>query len=139
MDGCEQCGDGEGTCVVTPPAITTVWQWLSDVNAAAFAGHGDWRLPSQSGCNSCFTGDPTFACSSCSAHELETILLAPYFCATSPCIDPIFGPTGSLLYWSSSTSTSSPTTAWDVSFLAGNVSANAKSVNDFVRAVRDAP
>src|SRR5262249_61455993 len=27
-------------------AITTVWDWLNQLNAANFAGHNDWRVPS---------------------------------------------------------------------------------------------
>jgi hypothetical protein len=44
-----------------------------------FAGHCDWRLPTQG--------------------ELETLSIAPYPCQ-DPCIDPIFGPTVGACYWS---------------------------------------
>src|SRR5262245_36644002 len=86
-------------------AITTVWDWLNQLNAANFPGHNDWRLPSELGCNGPGVwGPPGYTCGSSDPHELETILLEPYGCGTSPCIDPIFGPTASNRYWSSSLS-----------------------------------
>jgi Protein of unknown function (DUF1566) len=39
-------------------------------------------------------------------------------------------------YWSSSTYANNPTNAWNVNFNDGNVNANNKSNNNFVRAVR---
>src|SRR5262249_769349 len=41
--GCAQCSgslacEGEG-------GLTTIWHWLDQLNAAHFAGHGDWRIP----------------------------------------------------------------------------------------------
>jgi hypothetical protein len=93
--------------------------WIAQVNAENFAGHNDWRLPSESACNTCYAGTPDFNCSSCSAHELETILL-PKPCASSPCIDPIFGPTFEYAYWSATARTDGPG-IWFVSFLNGNV------------------
>jgi len=133
--GCSTCASG--TCNVDwygDGAITTVWDWLNQVNAANFAGHNDWRLPSEGGCNSCFSG--TFSCP-CTPHELETILLAPYpLCGTYPCINPIFGSTVSDHYWSASTLTGDER-AWLVDFGIGAVlpwyyKSNARSV----RAVR---
>lgn len=47
---------------------------------SCFAGQCDWRMPSQA--------------------ELQTVLLQPYPCGTSPCIDAIFGPTAPNYYWS---------------------------------------
>jgi len=49
--GCSQCA--RGTCIVdsdsgvgtNPGPRTTIWDWLSQLNAASFAGHGDWRIP----------------------------------------------------------------------------------------------
>jgi hypothetical protein len=132
--GCEQCTGGDGTCNVS----TTVWDWVSQINAANFAGHNDWRLPSESGCNSCYTGGPTYSCTSCNDHELETILLSSYPCGPSPCIDSIFGPTASEYYWSSATVATSPTQyAWGVRFLAGNANGLAKADGYYVRAVRN--
>src|SRR5207249_1065782 len=57
-EGCGTCASG--TCNLDPlglGAITTVWDWINQVNAANFAGHNDWRLPSEGGCNnSCYIG-----------------------------------------------------------------------------------
>jgi hypothetical protein len=135
--GCSVCGSG--TCNVDPfstGAPTTVWDWINQVNAANFAGHNDWRLPREGGCNACWSGNPTYTCSSCNAHELETILLAPYVCNTSPCINSIFGPTAALYYWSASTNSAGPTGVWFVSFASGDVGGGSKSDDAFVRAVR---
>ena len=80
-----------------------------------FAGHCDWRLPTVA--------------------ELQTILLAPYPCGTSPCIDPIFGPTVASRYWSA-TSGAFPSEAWFVNFLNGDADDDFKNFNFYVRAVR---
>jgi hypothetical protein len=93
-EACSTCASG--TCAVG--GITTVWDWLNQVNAANFAGHNDWRLPSEGGCYSCFSGN--FSCP-CTPHELETILVGPYPCATYPSINSIFGSTLTY-YWSAS-------------------------------------
>jgi uncharacterized delta-60 repeat protein len=134
--GCEQCSGGDGACNVNPEAyggITTVWEWLSQLNAAHFGGHNDWRLPSEVGRSTCPAGNPL---------ELETILVRPYPCDLIPCIDPIFGSfTEDDLYWSETTVAppGSAATAWGVgfySYYAGYVTAFAKTHPAFVRAVR---
>ncbi|MGH8554922.1 MAG: DUF1566 domain-containing protein [Gammaproteobacteria bacterium] len=106
---------------------TAMSEWISAVNGrtddpssqTGFAGHTDWRLPT--------------------IVELRTILLEPFPCSTSPCIDPIFGPTASSLYWSASTLASGPGNAWRVNFILGGEDFESKA-NDFrIRAVRTGP
>jgi hypothetical protein len=108
-----------------PPADTpSMFDWLSEVNGytndpntqAGLAGYSDWRIPS--------------------IVELQTILLEPYPCGTDPCIDPIFGPTASSLYWSSSTYADNPFDAWRVYFSNGYVFFDNKGYGRSVRAVR---
>ena len=94
-----------------------------------FAGHCDWRLPSEDGQNAPFTGPK----------ELESILLAPDPCGTSPCIDPIFGPTVADLYWSATSDATVPAFAWFVYFDNGFVFNNLKGNTHHVRAVRNGP
>jgi YVTN family beta-propeller protein len=126
--GCSTCSSG--TCVVDPAghgAITTVWEWLNQLNGANFAGYNDWRLPSEGGHNAPPTG----------TNELETILSSP--CGGAPCISSIFGPTSSLYYWSASTYTPNEFMAWRVYFGAGGASFDEKRLasDRYVRAVRD--
>lgn len=90
--------------------------------STCFSGHCDWRLPS--------------------VVELQAILLAPNPCnGTTPCIDPIFGPTigpgpTGGLYWSSTTNGANPLTAWVVDFDTGFVGTSPKGNDETVRAVR---
>ena len=79
-----------------------------------FAGQCDWRLP-------------TF-------YELQTILSEAYPCTTSPCIDPVFGPTVPDFYWSGTTT--EPSKAWFVAFDHGGVGTVFTPVSGAVRAVR---
>ncbi len=106
--GCGQCGSGDGSCQVT--GITTVWDWINQVNAANFGGHGDWRLPTIAGCCGYPTGQ---------AAELESIVKIVH----APAIDPIFGPTVGYLYSSASTNTANPFNAWSVDFSSGALNA----------------
>jgi len=102
--GCAECGVGEGTCDVDPlasGAITTIWNWLTQLNASSFAGHDDWRLPTSAGLD--FV-DP-FETEPREPAELESIIdptLGTCGGGGGPCIDPVFGPTAPF-YWSAST------------------------------------
>jgi len=84
-----------------------------------FANHCDWRIP-------------TIA-------ELRSIISAPYpTCTSSPCIDPIFGPTSTTnRYWSSGSLAADTRYAWNVEFGGGSTGYNGKSIASFLaRAVR---
>jgi len=126
--GCVECA--VGTCNVDVDAIgvtTTVWDWLNQLNAASFAGHNDWRLPSQAGSN------PVPA-----AKELESIFDPTALgCGVDmPCIDPIFGPTIDNAYASATTITGSTNQIWVGNFGAPNVASAHKEFGSYVRAVR---
>jgi len=125
--GCDVCSSG--TCVVdalSAGAITTVWDWLNQLNASNFAGHADWRLPSEGDRNTPSTG----------TNELETLLLQAFPCGTSPCINAAaFTPTAAVSHWSASTA-STPGNAWQVSFADGSVAQADERNARAVRAVR---
>ena len=67
--------------------------------------------------------------------ELESILEFQ----SAPTVNPIFGPTASLFYWSASTFSDDPSLAWFVDFTDGGVGDDGKSNYNYVRAVRGAP
>ncbi len=126
--GCSTCATG--TCNVDPNlsgAVTTAWDWLNQLNASSFAGHNDWRLPSQA-------GDNTVG----AEKELESIIdnSATGCGVGSPCIDPIFGTTVADAYFSATTITSSTSMVWSVDFSAGNVGSGSKGDGFYIRAVR---
>ena len=108
------------TVNVTVPTGTAFTNFLGRLNGAydgtCFAGHCDWRLPT--------------------LEDLQTILVEPHPCGTSPCIDAIFGPTAAFYYWSSTTYSLSPDIAWEVHFGGGLVYAYYKDRDYYVRAVR---
>ncbi len=98
--------------------------FLRQLNAAAFAGQSDWRLPTSAG-EGATGNDP----------ELESILGA----TGSPRIDPIFGPTATRSYWSSSAIAADQSAAWLVNFATGGLVTDAKTSFNCVRAVRGGP
>ncbi len=127
---CALCGPAEGTCDTY--GGSTVWQWLVDLNTGNFAGHNDWRLPT----------------------NLELATLADYEDTTFPTVDPAFhaagcGPacldvtdpncscTHPNAHWAANVYVSTPYMSWYVNFYDGNVSATSQSQTGRVRAVRD--
>jgi hypothetical protein len=105
-------------------ASETIWDWLEDVNAAAFGGHQDWRIPN--------------------ARELVSIADFEKQWAVPPafhnnCVPGATVLTGSctlqVSYWTSTTHANGPTTAWNLGY-SGDVYATFKSGTARVRAVR---
>jgi hypothetical protein len=124
----ETCDAGD--CQASLPNGLTIFEWVAALNAAGFAGHSDWRIPS--------------------ARELHSIVDLGRF---GPSVDPVFTTgcaascpvttcscTASSFYWSSSTDAFDPTLAWVVIFGSGQLAHDNKAFgNDFVRAVRGGP
>lgn len=140
--GCGLCASG--TCLVDPNnngAATTIWDWLSQLNAAGLAGYNDWRIPTVG-----FDG---------STPELETILAAPAPCTglSNPCVSAVFNAdctsgctvtncscTESTEYWSATSFLADPGGAYVVFFDDGRLASNAPKTNAFsLRAVRSGP
>jgi hypothetical protein len=104
------------------PDGTAYTDLLATLNAANFAGHNDWRLPS--------------------LVELQTILASPSKCSVGPpCVDDVFNSgtnseTLSGYYWSSTLFAPSPGFAWFVSFSSGDANLSSATFEYAVRAVR---
>jgi hypothetical protein len=94
-----------------------------------FVGRCDWRLPEISELQTILIGSEAAPgqANTCSAAERPCI--APGFAAVG-------GPTASWIYWSTSALVGSPSSLWTAYFVSGNVSANNKSSDFYVRAVR---
>jgi len=121
-----------GSTGANSPDGTASTIFLTTLNATGFAGHSDWRLPSEEGRNAPFTGPK----------ELESILeapLPPVFdtgctpgCTVTDCsCTPI-----SFITWSATSYVSNPLFAWHVSFGTGAVSTMLKAFPGYARAVR---
>ncbi|MEY4949333.1 MAG: hypothetical protein RL698_1544 [Pseudomonadota bacterium] len=91
-------------------------------------GHTDWRLPTSVELSG--TEDIVYATGGI------VDFTAPACTGGAPCINAIFGPTGSGSYWSSSTYQSLPDSALSVYFPNGFVGYSGKAYGDYVRAVR---
>jgi hypothetical protein len=110
-DWCEATGNNEG-----PRCLENDTSWIGEVNAEAFAGFTNWRVPTR--------------------EELLSIVdTSVATCGRDmPCIDPIFGPTQASEYWSSTEV--SPNVSWVVIFSSGNLKFGTKIDRVLVRAVR---
>ena len=113
-DWCEATGNNEG-----PRCLENDTSWIGKVNAEAFAGFTNWRVPTR--------------------EELLSIVdTSVATCGKDmPCIDPIFGPTQASEYWSSTEV--SPNVAWIVIFSSGNLKFGTKVDRVHMRAVRSGP
>jgi hypothetical protein len=141
---CSICVNGEADCDVDPlnqGAITTIWDWLNQVNAANYSGHSDWRAATSVGASGPWNGDQG---------ELDSIVddtEGECDGGVGACIDPVFGPTaadGLYWYWTGSSTGAPPpadeSTAWVVAFESpGGILDQEKRQAHYVRAVRDAP
>jgi hypothetical protein len=87
-----------------------------DAESNCFANHCDWRIPR--------------------LVELRTILTTP--CDAAPCIDPAFGPAMASTYWSGTSWSAVPASAWVIKFDTGSINTGSKSTRAYVRAVRGA-
>jgi hypothetical protein len=135
--GCALCS---GAAICQPiNGLTTVWQWLNQINAAGFAGHSDWRIPTigrdggavqletivDTNVSGCASGVP------CVAPAFNTSCASG--CTATSCSCTTIGQ-----YWSS-TSIAEPLplpSVWGVLFFRGNVIGADKTSGFFVRAVR---
>lgn len=121
--GCTLC-PGVETCNVTDGqgGSDTIFTYVDSLNDANFAGHSDWRAPSEG--------------------ALATILAEPATCTFGPpCISLEFnqGPTSftaSAGYWATDTLKGVPVVASNVNFFSGQVVTAIKSANQRIRAVR---
>jgi hypothetical protein len=146
--GCEVCATG--ACHVDElghGAVTTIWDWLVQLNASNFAGHNDWRIPTYGGL--------------LRPSELETILYYdPAVCGRvpkPPCVSAAFnnkcdsggsctgqappgatGP-GGRAYWSATKDRAGFAVAIGVGFGPSGSLPLLWRYGDYVRAVRTAP
>jgi hypothetical protein len=113
-DWCEATGNDQG-----PRCLENDTSWIGKVNAEAFAGFTNWRVPTR--------------------EELLSIVdTSVATCGRElPCIDPIFGPTQASEYWSATEV--SPNVAWIVIFSSGNLKFGTKIDRVLMRAVRSGP
>jgi hypothetical protein len=87
-----------------------------DSESICFANYCDWRIPRLA--------------------ELRTIVATP--CNGVPCLDPEFGPAMAAVYWSGTSYSTGPASAWVINFNTGLVDLGGKNTGGYVRAVRGA-
>ena len=109
---------GAGESWLADGTVFTGFLETLNTPGSCFAGQCDWRLPT--------------------IYELQTILLEPYPCTTSPCIDQsIFGQTVAWDTWAATTARNQALKAWYIFFFNGHVSFVGNKANEInVRAVR---
>jgi hypothetical protein len=125
---CAQCSVVAGAC------SDTVWTWLTALNAAGFAGHSDWRIPTVEEVQSVvlYTGvsppiDPAFEGAMCNTGTMCTDITLPKCSCTNTL----------LAYWSATISAPPSAFPWEIKFDRGFVDAKTGFVaGNFVRAVR---
>ena len=125
--GCAQCSGGDGSC----NASNTIWTWLVALNTANFAGHGDWRLPTHAELEAIIDYDHTTFPAVNAAFQGATCGATCTDLTQAAC-----SCTSSAGYWSASTTATSTTSAWTVSFGNGYTFPNSKATAYGVRAVR---
>jgi len=137
--GCAQCAGG-ATCTTTL-GMSTIWEWLNQLNAANLGGYNDWRLPTvaQDGGRA----------------ELDSIVdtSVPGCGSTAPCVPHAFDSgcaagctasscscTQASFYWSATSLAVYAQGAWEVYFYDGSLlNFSDKSYPEYVRAVRGGP
>jgi membrane protein involved in D-alanine export len=121
-------------CQASAPNGLTIFKWVAQLNAANFAGHNDWRMPSSrelySIVNPMEDGDPAanaaFKGTSCGA-SCENLG------------DPACSCTNPGLYWAAAKSAPNPDDSWMMYFYCqGNLFLDLKNNKFYVRAVRSA-
>lgn len=132
LDTCVTCQAAQGTCEVDPVGLgvlSTVWDWLTRLNAAKFAGHRDWRIPTEDELESLVDYtlaspalDSVFNGANCGATCMDL--------TSAPCSCPAFGS------WSSTTDAGCPSSVWGVGFSDGSSAGTFKFYDGEIRAVR---
>ncbi len=132
--GCRQCA-GRATC--NTDGFITIWEWLNRLNAARFAGHDDWRIPTigrdggsleletlvDLSVPKCGSGVP------CVPAAFDTQCLFECTVTSCSCTHPDF-------YWSMTSAIGDLPLAWGVFFPDGRVLAGDKAAAFSARAVR---
>ena len=135
--GCAQCS---GAAICQPiNGLTTVWQWLNQLNASGFAAHNDWRLPTV-GRDGGEAQLETIVDTSVSGCGSGVPCVTPAFnteCATG-CTSTNCSCTNIGQYWSATSiaETLPLPSVWSVLFFRGSIVGADKTSGFFPRAVR---